>query len=280
MPAPEELSRQTLAETPARVLTFLAAVGQSLTIRAALIPRGYTAQVHDQFWRLLLETSGFRNPSTVDAKVRAAIVEVDQWDEPTFRVATVALRFDFPEQYDFVFADDLQPAAGAEALVSVTRFLDRLDALERAPERKATRKADAAALAKLGLRGITPERRARMRELVEVARSSVADTAEAMAEDRDAGRKSLEHLRAMYEEWSEIARVEVTRRADLIRLGLARRKKSSKGGESDDVSDEETATPPPVAVAPKVPVAPPAPAAAPAPSGGAAPPVTGESTPA
>ena len=282
MPAPEELSRQTLAETPAKALAFLAAVGQSLTIRAALLSCGYTAAVHEQMWRLLLETSGFRDPSSVDARVRAAILEVDQWDEPKFRVASATLRHEFPEQHDFLFADDLQPGTGAESLLSVSIFLDRLDALERGAERKSTRKADAAALAKLAVRGITPEERARIRGLVEIARSSVADTAAAMAQARTAGRKSLEQLRALYEEWAEIARVVVKRRADLIRLGLARRKKHSKNEEADTEVEEVTMTPPPVAVAPR-PAVSPAPANEPiaaAPSNGAAAPGMFEPRPA
>jgi hypothetical protein len=282
MPAPEELSRQTLAETPGKVLAFLAAVGQSLTIRAALLDRGYTEAVHEHIWRLLLDTSGFRDPSTVDARVRAAILEVDQWDEPTFRLASAALRHEFPEQHEYLFADDLQPGTGAESLLSVTRFLDRLEALERGAERKSTRKVDAAALAKLAIRGITLEERARIRGLVDIARSSVAGTAEAMAQDRTAGRKSLEQLRALYEEWAEVARVVVKRRADLIRLGLARRKKHSKNGEADTEVEEETVTPPPVAVAPK-PAPSPAPSnepIAPAPSNGAAAPGMFEPRPA
>jgi hypothetical protein len=278
MPAPEELSRQTLAETPARALTFLSAVGQNLSIREVLLRRGYSTEVHEQIWRLLLDTSGFRAPSTIDARVRAALVAVDQWDEPNFRVAAATLRYEFPDQYAHVFADDLQAGTGPESLVAVTRFLDRLDELERSPERKATRKVDAAALAKLALRGLTVDERVRVRELVNVARSSMPDTAEAMAEDRSAGRRSLELLRAMYEEWAEIARVEVKRRADLIRLGLAKRKKSARA-EGDEV-DDETATPPPVAVAP-APVVAPVPVAAPAPPVSPAPtaPTNGASAP-
>jgi hypothetical protein len=57
----------------------------------------------------------------------------------------------------------------------VKTLLDRLDALGSSPERKATRKADHAALSQLEKKGYTKEERNRLRGLIEAA-ERVADT--------------------------------------------------------------------------------------------------------
>jgi hypothetical protein len=49
-------------------------------------------------------------------------------------------------------------------------------------------------------------------------------------------------LRAWYEEWSEIARVAVTRRDQLIRLGLASRKLRQEDDESEPAKAEGVAS--------------------------------------
>jgi phosphatidylinositol phospholipase C delta len=67
-------------------------------------------------------------------------VEIDAWDEPNYAVIRAVLENHHPEVVDFLF-DNLTPKQGPEAVVGVSTFLDRLDALESSPERKATRKA-------------------------------------------------------------------------------------------------------------------------------------------
>jgi len=79
-----------------------------------------------------------------DAAARAAITEIDAWDEPGFRRVGAALGRLHPEQHAFVF-DGLTAARGQGSLVSVTTLLDRLDALDSAPDREATREVDHAA---------------------------------------------------------------------------------------------------------------------------------------
>lgn len=263
IPLQEELSARALAETPVKALMFLGAVSSSTSIRDSLLTRGFTQAVHDRFWRLLHDATGQQSlgrPSS-DEQVRVAVARVATWEDPHFRISRATLAFDFPDAFAYVFTG-LEAASGLGSLVSVMRFLDRLDDLERSPDRKATRKTDHAALAKLAERGITPEERARVRRLVLVAERSSegAATPEAppVADTSDA----LVRLRAMYDEWSEIARIVVTRRSDLIRLGLAKRRRSStKGGEApaDGVNATATPTPPPVAAAWPVPVFTPAP---------------------
>jgi hypothetical protein len=120
------------------------------------------------------------------------------------------------------------------SVVSVSTFLDRLDALESGADRKASRKKDHAALAMLAERGLTTAVRKHMRDLVALVREGAApatpDTGTAKQQ-----RDDLVALRAWYLDWAETARTAITRRDHLIRLGLAKRKPTratGKGGGS------------------------------------------------
>jgi hypothetical protein len=231
------LSRQTLDETPARVLAFLRGVGTSAVIRAALASRGYAPDDHAEGWEFLHRVAGYRDGKVApagDAEAQKAIAALDAWDEPTFRVSRAALERLHPAQAAFVF-QNLEPATGAGAVLSVKTFLDRLDALEGSPDRKGTRKADHAALETLAKRGVTKDERTRLRALAEIAQGFGAEAKpDPSAEARQA---DLIALRAWYDDWSETARSVITRRDHLIRLGLAKRKKSAKGAPAVDPGD-------------------------------------------
>lgn len=227
---------------PARALKFFGAVSTNPHIRAALARRGYSQSIHDEAWALLLKAAGYRRavePSPDRPEAVAAIAELDDWDEPNFRVARAAL-LSMPEQRDFVFRD-LSPARGAAAVVSVRTFLDRLDELENGEDRKATRKADHAALKKLAERRIDQAERSRLRELIAAATALPAEEAPAPPEDAEKTetlaaeqREAKIKLWALWAEWSEVARAEIKRRDYLIQLGLAKRKTTKKGQAAAD----------------------------------------------
>ncbi len=235
MPDSKLPSDTVLNDTPARALKFMGAVSTNAYIRAVLDKRGYSDAEHERGWTLVLASSGYRGPPPATARsapeAAAAIVTLDAWDEPNFRVASAALATEFPEQNAFLF-QDLEPQTGAGAIVSITTFLDEL---ESGKDRKATKKIDQAAIAKLASRGITEVERARLRGLLSVALGSPgADAAppsvkvdpKAEAEQRAAKLA----LWAFYAEWSEIARADIKRRDHLIQLGMAKRKvKKPKG---------------------------------------------------
>ena len=225
-----------LDETPARALKFLGAASTNRAIRAVLAKRGYTQADHDRGWQLTLEAAGYRRPAPVvldSPAAVSAIAAIDAWDEPNFRVARAALAGDFPEQHAFVF-QDLAPQTGVAAVASVTTFLDRLDALENGKDRKATRKTDHAALAKLSSRGIDDAERARMRKLLGTARGPSAEVpadAEPVPEagvDETEQREAKLALRRWYVEWREVARADIKRKDHLIQLGMAERKAPAK----------------------------------------------------
>ncbi len=229
----------SVRDTAARALIFLTAAGTYPVIRVALAKKGYSATVHNQFWGYLHAVAQFRGglADPTDA-VRAAIEEIDSSDDDIYRLSRAATRDDFPEQHAFLF-DGFEPASGAGCVLSMRTFLDRVDVLESGKERKATRKADEAALAKMAERGLTPTERERLRGLLTIAQSSL-DTMELTVTPPtpDAHLR----LKAMLDEWTEVARVVITRRGDLIRLGILRRRKPSKKG--DDVSTGVIVAPP------------------------------------
>jgi len=111
----------------------------------------------------------------------------------------------------------------------VATLLDRLDALETSPGRKAARKADHAALATLSKRGLSADERARLRALVNTATAAAkANEGASDAAEEAPTNEAVLKLHAWYGEWSEVARAVIKRRDHLIRLGLAKRKKAAK----------------------------------------------------
>lgn len=190
---------------------------------------GYSAKVHELGWRLLHLVSGYapeKQDLSLDKQTREAINELDRWDEQGFRRIHAALSHLHPAQDEHVFKD-LKPSEGMESVLGVSLLLDRLDELENGKAREATREADHAALATLAERGITPDERKRLRELVKKAQA-----VNPVVPISEAGRKQYEEnlvaLRGWYDDWSETARAVITRRDHLISLGLAKRKKKEK----------------------------------------------------
>jgi hypothetical protein len=238
-------SDTVLEEIATRALKFFSAVSTNPYIRATLGRRGYTDAHHEKGWELVLKASGYKRPAAPALNrpdSAAAIAELDKWDEPTFRIARAALG-EFPDQRDFVFAN-LQAQTGAAAVVGIATFLDRLDNLENAKDRKATRKTDHAALAKLAERGIGSDERARVRALLKLAMTA-PDTAsvDAKAAASDAAKNEEQRqaqiaLWTFHAEWSEIARADIKRRDYLIQLGLAKRKAPKKSETNNESADQ------------------------------------------
>jgi hypothetical protein len=218
-------TRQALDEVPNRVLTFLLAVGEFFPIRAALATKGYQEQEHEYAFSLLKKITAFSRQGTpeIDRAARDALTEVDAWDEPNFACMKATLGRLHPEQERFLF-HDLEPKQGPESIMSVTTLLDRLDAMESSADRKATRKADHAALATLAVRGYTRDYLARLRELVKTAQRVVV-IQPLTADDRT---QALLDLHAWLTDWSTSANAVIKRRAHLVRLGLVKRKKPGK----------------------------------------------------
>ena len=249
MPSIDSNELQKLEEIPSKVLPFLRALATKVEIRATLAGCGYTEEEQTHAWKLLLAASGYvptPMPTTDDERARAAIAEIDGWDEAGFTRIHAALARLHPEQDDFVFTG-IEAGEGASSVVSVATLLDRLDALENAPEREVTRSADRAVLETVRKRGITSAERARLREQIALAQRVVTPVVPLPEPELLEQRvQTLRELRAWYGDWSSTARSVIRRRDHLILMGLGKRS-SSKRDDQNPIAPE---APPAVVVAP------------------------------
>lgn len=220
------VTRETLELTPGKALQFLLGVGARPPIRTVLEQRGFDDEERKRGWKLLEEVGNHSLDETeVDPAVSAAIAEIDAWDEPNIRLIRAAFTR-YPGVADTVLRG-ITPTVGPAAILNVARILERLDGLEGTTEGDA-------ALTTLGVRGLPKAERKRIAGLVKIAKSAQkAGASEAESNDQ-AYLQGLLALREWYEEWSEIARLVVTRRDHLIRLGLATRRTTDASPAADD----------------------------------------------
>ena len=207
-----------------------------------LMDVGYTTQLHVKAWRDLRFACGNGDDDSLldveDPKVRAALKYVDTRDEWFFKMLGAVWKYNFPEQLAFVLKGDLGPSTGIQSVLNMGIALDRLDVLDKGPERKATRKQDTAALALLAERKIDGQFRATMRKHVNVAQDVTPVTLGEVTPSTDpevARLEALVELRKFYEEWSEVAKATIKRRDYLIRMGLASRRAPTTPEPTDPV---------------------------------------------
>ncbi len=222
-PAMPVLSRSQLDATAPRALSFLRTIGLNPAVRGELQKAGYQAADHTEGWTLLIEASGFGaldNGATINPAT-AANAEIEAWIVPGFQRSHAVLHRKHPAQEAYVF-QDLKATRGAGALLEVTLYLDRLDALESSPARKSTRKDDHAALASLAERGVTPEVRKHLRSLLTIVQKQpLGEISAPVQSDKT---KALMALHGWLTDWSDTARAVITNRAQLIQLGIAKRR--------------------------------------------------------
>src|SRR5262249_44765520 len=146
------------------------------------------------------------------------------WDEPNFACIEAVLERHYPEVAAYLF-ENLSASQGNGAVVGVRTLLDRIGALVTGVGRtKANHKRDVAAVALLAERGYPKEELDRLRALVTIAQTVVI-----VPPVSDGERIAL--LREGYAwitDWAATARTVITRRDQLVRLGLAKRRKSSQ----------------------------------------------------
>jgi hypothetical protein len=269
--ANDNITRNTAENALARALQFLRAVGSDPAIMTALKGTGFSDSAQKQGWALVLSAYSAGNgpaPTLLgDAPLTEATSKVETWQATMFPRAHAVLRRFYPDQGTFVF-ENIEMESGITAVPAVATFLDRLDALESSPDRKATRKVDHAALAMLAERGVTKDERKDMRSTVKWIESTPAEPIDANPQKspRDAA------LLAVYDwvqDWAECARTVIVRRDQLIRLGIGRRRARKV------VGAPTTPTPTP---SPSAPVVTP-PTIAPTPPVLALPPATNGATP-
>ena len=238
------VTEETLGDTVDRAVNLVRAAGTSRVIRANLMEHGYTTAIHNTFWRLIRQACGTAEDGTIieleDPEVRASVEFVDSRDEKFFRILKATLKHNYPEQAAYVLRGDLGPSTGMDAVLSMEIALDRLDDLQNGAERKATRKQDHEALALLATRKIDANLLQDLRKHVKIAKTARPVTMADVTPGPDPNVervKALISLRALYQEWSEIAKAVIKRRDLLIRMGLATRHPAAKA--EDDAATNE-----------------------------------------
>jgi hypothetical protein len=157
---------------------------------------------------------------------RAAVAALDSWDEPNFQRFKAALARRFPAAGEYIFRD-LSASRGVESVKGVATFLARVDHLDNGtdPDRKESKKEDKKAVALLAKRGLTPDERTRLTELVKVALGPTGAAVTSRPRVDPAQRKArLLALKLWHNEWSATGRAVIHKRSYLIRMGLASRR--------------------------------------------------------
>ena len=241
----------TLKLAPARLFVFLQGAADPAT-RALLAPFGWSEQRQEEAWSLLNELRiATVAPAPAPDPVAEAIAACEAWQGTGLVRARAMLQIAHPEQAAFLF-HDFVAGKGIAAVFNVETFLDRRQVLASGAARKASRKADHEALAVMEEIGIDKDVVKELEDLVTTVQTAAPAPAPPVVGtgiDRD---EVLRRIYVWVTAWSDMARTVVTRRDQLIRLGLAKRR-------APKAKKVVVATPP----AP--PVATPAPSPAPSP---------------
>ena len=245
---PLTLHRSTAELSLDRALSMLRTIGTDPAIRTAMQKVGFDLADQKQGWTLVLKacsapvaTAHFTPQA---GPVADATQKLEAWQATMFLRAHAALRRLHPEQDAFVF-DNILSGGGAASVVAVSMFVNRYEALENSPERKATRKGDHAALATLDRRGVTKEEVKRAKDLVHLIETTPAPEVVETAPPTDERMAALTELYAWVQDWSDCARSVITRRDQLIRLGIGKRR--ARGNAA--VAPQPEPVPPPVQIA-------------------------------
>ena len=243
----QSLHRTTAELALQRAMLFLRTVGTDPAIRTQLQKVGFELADLQQGWALVLKACSAPQASTQRftpeaGPVGEATQQIEAWQSTMFLRAHAAMRRLHPAQDAFVF-EGLASGTGSASVVAVSVFLKRLDGLESSPDRKSTRKADHAAMATLERRGVTKEERKRAKDLVHLVENTAApEVIEVPPPPTDERMAALTEVYEWVQDWSDCARSIITRRDQLLRLGIGKRKARSAGV----AQPEPTPVPPPV----------------------------------
>jgi hypothetical protein len=248
-----DVSDDTLKAGPPRLLAFLQGVADP-AIRALFAPLGWSDERVEEAWALLSELRAVNHLPSAGAPdpTVEAIATCEAWQATGLIRARAMLQLSAPEQATYLF-QDFEAGKGTSAVLNVATFLERRQVLASGAERKGSRKADHEALGVLEETGCNKEVVAQLQAAVETVQS-VAPQSPLAAEADTRRTEVLRRIHAWITAWSEMARTVITRRDQMIRLGLAKRR--PRKGKSAVVAPSPVAAPAPVAPAPVKPSAP------------------------
>jgi hypothetical protein len=237
------MGKMTVSQKAQRVLRFLMGL-QTQRIAQALADYGFNDAELDEGWQLLRDATTDRlgvAPREVDASV---LLRLDEWENRWLVVGEAGLRRRFPAVADKVFLN-LSRTTGPEVVVSVTTFIERVEALNTTEEEKAAREL-------LTQRGLT-------QPVIEEAKAMLASMRKmkppvvVTPPDPEALARAEATLWDWYLDWSAVARVAIQDKRLLASLGFTTRRSSS--GDEEVIEDGDEAPPAPPVVAPTEPKA-------------------------
>lgn len=205
-------SNSTLAELPARVLTFLIAVATRAPIRALMYEGGYRIEDHAEGWRLLTAAGEIRERAPVGAarcRAQSALEELHVWVTANFRRFRAAMERLHPEWIGLF--PEVDSRYSADALLAMARLVERI--------RRGDASRDASLLATLGQRGLDRAEIERLERLVTDAQR-VDDGTNGDEPDVDVRTEELVALYRWYSDWVESAKRFVKRKDYRYALGI------------------------------------------------------------
>ena len=227
-------TRRVLAELPARVVTFLRAVGTNAGVRGALALGGFGPDDEREGWALLQAACMSRNDGkegfdpALDAPAQRAIHEIAGWVARHFPRLIAAVERQHPEASDLFAGIEAPGAARGEAVLALATLLARIDELARKR---------AAVVTTLSRRGLTASERARLHALVDLAQSAPSpDPERAPEQSRE---RELAALYRWHADWATTAHAVIERKDYLIALGLAARARRAEAA-LEDANDERS----------------------------------------
>jgi hypothetical protein len=219
----EEVSIEALLGSVPRAARFITALQLYEGLLDRLRPAGMTDEEVEEGLSLL----NFKivNPP-VPAKPKpsaAGITGCEAFLATELVLAHGKVMLRFGDQASYLFEGLDEHARGMEAVLTVGLFVQRCRNLADAPERAETRERDHGALAAIATVGVTPEKLDALDAFALLARTidPPAPTGPTWEEQRAA---ALRKLHTWITVWSEQARRVLTRKDDLRRLGLLKRR--------------------------------------------------------
>ena len=244
-----DVTEATLKAGPARLLMFLQGAADP-AVRAKFAALGWSTQRLEEAWGLLamVKQASVLASAPVADPIAEAIAACEEWQAAGLIRARAMLQLSFPEQAFFIF-HGFVAAKGTAAVLNVSTFLERRHVLENAAERKASRKTDREALAVLEEAGVTAEVLENLHGHVGTVQSATAAPRTEISDAEALRLDGLRKIHAWLTAWSDMARTVITRRDQLIRLGIAKRRprKGSSVVVDPPVTVPTTPAPPPVA---------------------------------
>ncbi len=232
---------RTLEANPPKATQLIAGINADPEIRLILNAAGIDqTMLEEGMKRLMAAISAARAaPQKVtdsDAtQARQAVLKLDPVDEPLFaRIWAAAQRLN-RDAGEYIFAGNLKASRGVKAVHGVATCLSRLDALEDGSDKERAKKAqsDREFIGELARRGINKAYRQELAALVKAALAPAAAPAlEQPAVDPEERRQALIALKEWYDDCALTARAVLTKRGQLIRLGLAHRRQPESAEET------------------------------------------------